>query len=173
MKIRLSNIACLLAITAFGGLASTASASGVHITKAGVTFTADHNVLTLTASGQIAGLGNGAIVTISATANPTTTCTNQGGNAAPGQNPAPITLTGTTGVPDTGSKNGSRPFSVTTTPPTQPTDASDAGCPNDSWTAHIDDLCFTSATLTFQQPDKNGNLVTVLTVGPIFFNPCK
>jgi len=151
MKTRLSNIACLLAITALGGLALTASASGVHLTKAGVTFTADHNVLTLTASGAIAGLGNGAIVTISATA---------------------ITLTGTTGVPDTGSKNGNRPFSVTTDQPTQPTDASDAGCPNDSWTAHIDDLCFTSATLTFQQPDKNGNLVTVLTQ-QFFFNPCK
>jgi len=160
-----------LTVIALGGLASTAYASGVHFTKAGVTFTADPNVLTLTASGAIAGLGNGAIVTIAATADPTTTCTNQGGNPAPGQNPAPIILTGTTGVPDTGGKNGSRPFSVTTDPPTQPTDASDAGCPNDSWTAHIDSLCFTSATLTFQQPDKNGNLVTVLTK-TFFFVPC-
>ena len=172
MKTRLNNIACLLAITALGGLASTASSSGVHLTKAGVTFSANHTTLTLTASGAIAGLGTGAIVTISATANPTTTCTNQGGNAAPGQNPAPIILTGTTTInPDTNGKNGSRPFSVTTDQPTQPTDASDAGCPNDSWTAHIDDLCFTSATLTFQQPDKNGNLVTVFTK-TFFFNPC-
>src|SRR5947207_13607356 len=100
MRPTVNNIACLLPITARGGLASTASASGVRITKAGVTFTADHNVLTLPASGQIAGLGNGAIVTISATANPTTACTNQGGNPAPGQSPAPITLTGTTGVPE-------------------------------------------------------------------------
>jgi hypothetical protein len=172
MKTRLNNIACLLAITALGGLALTAYASGVHLTKAGVTFTADHTNLTLNASGAIAGLGNGATVTLTATANPTTTCTNQGGNAAPGQNPAPIVLTGTTAIPDGGGKNGSRPFSVTTNPPTQPTDASDAGCPNDSWTASIDDLCFTSATLTFQQPDKNGILQTVLTK-QFFFNPCK
>ncbi|SRR6266487_1250895 len=172
MKAKIT-IVCLLAITALGGLALTASASGVHIqNKPALTFTADHTNLTLTASGVIAGLGNGAIVTITATANPTSTCTNQGGNAAPGQNPAPITLTGTAPISDTGGHAGSRPFSVTTTPPTQPTDASDAGCPNDSWTAHIDDLCFTSATLTFQQPDKNGNLVTVLTQ-QFFFNPCK
>jgi hypothetical protein len=172
MKTRFKQIACLLAITALGGLAATAIASGVHITKAGVQFVADHNNLTLTASGQIAGLGNGAIVTISATADPTTTCTNQGGTAAPGQNPAPIILTGTATVsPDTNGKNGSRPFSVTTDPPTQPTDGTDAGCANDNWTAHIDDLCFTSATLTFQQPDKNGNLVTVFTQ-TFNFNPC-
>jgi hypothetical protein len=171
MKTRFKQIAMLLAITALGGLAVTAFASGVHITKAGVTFTADHNNLTLNASGQIAGLGNGAIVTLVATANPTTTCTNQGGNAAPGQNPAPITVSGSTAIPDTGGKNGSRPFSVTTNPPTQPTDGTDAGCANDTWTASIDDLCFTSATLTFQQPDKNGNLVTVLTK-TYNFNPC-
>jgi hypothetical protein len=160
----------LLAITALGGLASIAFASGVHIQKPGATFTADHNNLTLNASGVIAGLGSGAIVTITAQANPTTTCTNQGGNQAPGQNPGSITVSGTTGIPDANAKNGSRPFSVTTDPPSQPTDASDAGCANDNWTAHIDDLAFTSATLTFQQPDKNGNLVTVLTQ-TFFFNP--
>src|SRR6266542_4708758 len=71
-----------LTVIALGGLASTAYASGVHFTKAGVTFTADPNVLTLTASGAIAGLGNGALVTIAPTADPTTTCTNQGGNPA-------------------------------------------------------------------------------------------
>src|SRR2546429_9648441 len=131
MKTRFKHIACLLAITALGGLASIAYASGVHITKAGVTFTADHNNLTLTASGQIAGLGNGAIVLMSATADPTTTCTNQGGNQAPGQNPAPITVTGSSAIPDTGGRNGSRPFTVTTNPPTQPTDAKAAGGPND------------------------------------------
>jgi hypothetical protein len=172
MRDRFSKYAWLLAMTILGGLALTAYASGVHITKAGVSFVADHTNLTLTASGAIAGLGNGAIVNITATADPTTTCTNQGANPAPGQNPAPIILTGTATVsPDTNGRNGSRAFSVTTDKPSQPTDASDAGCPNDNWTASIDDLCFTSATLTFQQPDKNGNLVTVLTK-TFNFNPC-
>ena len=172
MKARFSKFTWLLATTILGGLALTAYASGVHITKAGVTFVADHNNLTLTASGQIAGLGNGAIVSLVATADPTTSCTNSGGNKAPGQNPAPITVSGSTALPDGNGTNGSRPFSVTTNPPTQPTSAKAAGCPNDGWTAHIDDLCFTSATLTFQQPDKNGNLVTVLTK-TFNFNPCQ
>ena len=151
-------------------VALTAVASGVHFTKAGVSFVADHNNLTLTASGQISGLGNGAIVSLSATANPTTTCTNGGGTQAPGQNPGSITVTGATALPDANGTNGSRPFSVTSNPPTQPTSGKAGGCPNNSWTATIDDLAFTSATLTFQQPDKNGNLVTVLTQS-YTFNP--
>src|SRR5207244_1157626 len=163
MKTRLNKIACLLAVTALGGVAVTALATGVHFTKAGVTFTADHNNLTLNASGAVAGLGNGVVVSLSATADPTTTCTNSGGNAAPGQNPAPITVTGATALPDADGRNGSRPFSVTTNPPTQPTSGKAGGCPNNSWTASIDDLAFTRAPLTFQQPDKTGNLVTVST----------
>lgn len=171
MKTRFKYIAMLLAITALGGLAVTAIASGVHFQKGSPTFTADHNNLTLNASGQIAGLGGGAIVNITATGNPTTTCTNQGGNQAPGQNPGSITITGTAPVSDSGGKNGSRPFTVTTQPPSQPSSGKAGGCPNDSWTASIDDICFTSATLSFQQLDKKGNLVTVLTQ-TFNFNPC-
>ena len=171
MKTRFKYIAMLLAITALGGLAVTAIASGVHFQKGSPTFTADHNNLTLNASGVIAGLGNGATVTLSATAIPTTTCTNQGGNQAPGQNPGSITVTGASALPDANGTNGSRPFTVTTNPPAQPSSGKAGGCPNNTWTAHIDDLCFTSATLTFQQLDKNGNPVTVLTK-TFNFNPC-
>ena len=172
MKVRFSKFTWLLAITILGGLTLTAYASGVHFTKAGVSFVADHNNLTLTASGQIAGLGNGATVTLSVTADPTTTCTNAGGNAAPGQNPAPIVVTGAVALPDGDGTNGNRPFSVTTNPPTQPSGGKAGGCPNNSWTAHIDDLAFTSATITVQQLDKNGNPVTVLTK-TFNFNPCQ
>jgi len=52
------------------------------------------NGLALAVSGALSGLGNGdVLVSITATANVTSTCTNQGGNAAPGQNPAPTTVT--------------------------------------------------------------------------------
>ena|SRR5712691_2379132 len=151
MKATFSKIAWLLAITSLGGLASTASA-GVHY-LGDVTFTKDCATLTLTASGRIAGLGNAnAIVSISAAANPTTTCTSPGGNQSPGQNPAPIILTGVASVNnDADPKNGSRSFMVTTDPPTQPTNAKTAGCPNKNWTAHIDNLDFTSATITVTQ----------------------
>ena len=124
------------------------------------------NGITLTASGELAGLGNGdVLVTLIATADVTSTCTTQGGNQAPGQNPAPLTVTGSEAIPASEIKNGNTPFNVTTeAPPTVIPGAPD--CPNPNWTESIDDLAFTSATIIVEQPAGTTVLTVTCTFSP-------
>ena len=117
--------------------------------------------LTLAASGELAGLGNGdVLVTLTAQADVTATCTNQGGNQAPGQNPAPITVRGSQAIPETEIKNGNTPFSVLTVAP-DPIIPGAPDCPNANWTEVIEDLAFTSAVITVEQPP--GTVVLMVT----------
>jgi len=151
------------AVTAVAALGTNAAlASSVHLKggrNAEPAFT--DNVLTLAADGALAGLGNGdVLVTLTATADVTATCTNQGNNQAPGQNPAPITVSGSEAIPEDEIKNGTTPFSVETEAPVTPIPGAPE-CPNPNWTEDITDLAFTSATITVEQPP--GTLVLTVT----------
>jgi hypothetical protein len=122
------------------------------------------NGLTATATGTLAGLGNGnVIVTLSfPNATGTTTCTNPGGNQAAGQNPAtPAAVSGSQLI--TQVKNGTVSFVVTTDPPPNPTSAA-AGCPNGNWTAAFDNITFGSGTITVQQETFQGSGVYVTVI---------
>ena len=120
------------------------------------------NGLTATATGALAGLGNGnVIVTLSfPNATGTTICSNKGGTDAPGQNPAvPAPVSGSQFITDV--KNGTLAFVVTTLPPPNPSSAA-AGCPNPNWTASFDDITFGAGTITVQQETFQGSGVFVV-----------
>jgi hypothetical protein len=157
-RVLMPLIAALLAV---GLTATSALAASPHV-KSGPSFT--DNGLTLTATVTYAGLGNfDTTQNLSATGNPTATCTNPAGaTQPPGQNPASVTLTGSTSVPASDIKNGNVTLTTTTNAPTSPIPGA-PGCPNTKWTETITDVAFTSATITLSQ-----NNVVVLIVNCTF-----
>jgi hypothetical protein len=134
------------------------------------------NGVTLTATVSYAGLGNfDTLQTLSATGNVTATCTNPAGaTQPPGQNPAPVTLTGSTAIPAGDIKNGNVTITTKTNAPVSPIPGA-PGCPNSMWTETITDVAFTSATIQlFQDSNGNGTFDTgelVITVNVTFSPP--
>jgi hypothetical protein len=150
--------------------AGPAVASSVHLKggrNAEPRFT--DNGLTLTAAGDLAGLGNGdVLVTLTARAQPTASCTNPAGaTQPPGQNPAETTVSGSQAIPAPAVQNGNTPFSVVTQAPSPNPITGAPDCPNPQWTERITDMAFTSAIITVEQPP--GTLV--LTVTCTFSSP--
>jgi hypothetical protein len=108
----------------------------------------------LIADGALTGLGNlQAKVLLDASGFPVVSCTNQGGNKAPGQNPPKISALGEQLISglDLTKKNGRSPFSVETNDP-QFVDPVEYGCPNANWTAEVDFIFWTDATINVVDP---------------------
>jgi hypothetical protein len=146
---KLTRLAVLFAVIMAAPLIYAAS---VHF-KGGNPDFSDQGV-TLKTCFSLSGLGNQDVtITIKAAGFATTTCTNKGGNEAPGQNKTPISSTAQETIPSTQIKNGNLSVCLTTSVPPAPS-ATDAGCPNGNWTTSLEDVQFTSAEVIVMQGGK-------------------
>jgi hypothetical protein len=104
----------------------------------------------LECTGKVAGLGGTTFrIDVSATGVADVTCTNPGGNVAPGQSFS-FAGAGSSGDQLT-PRNGQFRFSVETVAPTAPP----GSCPNPKWTATVTDVAFGPATISLFE---NSNL---------------
>ena len=97
--------------------------------------------------GTFTGVGTTDVdIDLDATGVPVVTCTNQGGNEAPGQNPSAVFADGSGGLGAL-SKSGKAALSAFAENPDDPSwDL--GGCPSSNWTAHIEGVLWDSLTLT-------------------------
>jgi hypothetical protein len=132
--------------------------SGHFVTGGGNTPVCTDEGTIVMCTATVAGLGGTEFeITIDATGTAAVTCTNPGGNTAPGQDTT-VETSGTTGEQTTDT-NGNFQIDVSTDDP-EPLPATPT-CPNPSWTPDIDDVTFTTAVLNLFQ---EGVLVDTLTV---------
>ena len=136
--------------------ATTASAFAAKARFSKVSFTLG----SLIASGDLAGLGRDDVtVTLEASGVPVVSCANPNGSKAPGQNPPKVSARGDQFLAhQTYTKNGSSPFFVETGA-VEIKSAKAMGCPNNNWTATIDFVFWTNATLTLHDVTANKDIV--------------
>jgi hypothetical protein len=150
MRLKKRFVAVAALVGAIAALSTVAFAASPHF-KGNNPIAFTDNILTLSGTASYAGLGNfDSLQVLTATGNTASTCTNKGGNQAPGQNPAPVTLVGATPVEADDIKNGNVTILSTTDPPVTPVPGA-PGCENTNWTEDINDVLFTSATIRLFQ----------------------
>ena len=153
MKRAISVVIATLAIAL--GLPAVAMAQSGHFVG---TPTCTDEGTTVECQGKVAGLGGTTFeITVDAVGIATVTCTNPGGNVAPGQNTT-VNTSGTTGELET-PRNGQYRFTGSTDDPgplpSTPT------CPNNKWTPDVVDVDFTNATITLLEGGVVSDMITV------------
>jgi hypothetical protein len=149
-RLLVATVAALSLLTAFGG---TAFAQSGHFV--GTPVCTDEGT-TVECSGKVAGLGGTTFtITVTATGTASVTCTNPGGNVAPGQS-FTTTVAGSNG-PFPTPRNGQARFTLESVAPTAPA----GSCPNPMWTATVTDVAFTDATITLREDGTVSDVITV------------
>src|ERR1043166_642233 len=150
MKRMLFKMFSLLAVFVVASITSSVVwAQNVHNKKGP---TCADNGLTASCTGALSGLGNyDILVRLTTSGTGDTTCTNSGGNTAPGQNPGLTipTITGIQIIPASNTKNGNAGYTVVTQQPADPT-SQQAGCPNTNWSATWSNISFTGISIAGQ-----------------------
>ncbi len=152
MKKRILFLLSVLLVTAL--FASPVSAGGgVGLTRV------QFSLGSLITQGTATGLGNTDwVLKLDGIGRASVMCTNNGGNAVPGQSSPHVDGTGTQALPGDSQlrKNGKSPFSIEAKPDaeTNPTqfDWVAGGCPNSNWTARVDFVYWDFATITVFSP---------------------
>jgi hypothetical protein len=141
-----TKIFSLLIVSLLVMLMVTPVSAGPGIGLSGVKF----SLGSLIAEGTLTKLGNTDVtVVLDAVGIPAITCSNNGGNAVPGQSSPKIIASGQQSLLSNSPvrKNGKSPFGVETEDPTS-IPWNEAGCPNSHWSAHIDFIYWTDATIS-------------------------
>jgi hypothetical protein len=133
---------------------STASAGG-NVGLRSVQF----SLGSLDVTGTLTGLGgykDGVQVDLTATGNPVVTCVSPGGkDNPPGQNPSQVSATATQIITQI-FKNGTASVAVSAEPTLT---GIQGGCANDNWTARIDFVFWTHASIVVTDLSTNGVLL--------------
>jgi hypothetical protein len=150
--VRRTLVVIVLALAALT-FAATASAQSGHFV--GDPTCTDEGTF-LECTGKVAGLGGTTFrIDVSASGTADVTCTNPGGQVAPGQSFS-FAGAGSTGDQLT-PRNGQFRFTVETVAPTAPA----GSCPNPMWTATVTDVQFGDATLTLFEDSTVSDTITV------------
>lgn len=137
-------------------VASTVSAGG-NVGLNSVAFRSGSLIATGTFT-ALGGYSEGVIAKLFASGIPVVTCTNQGGTEAPGQNPPKVSADGEQFIgPQPVTKKGTAPLDVTAK--TGLITGIQGGCPNNNWTATIDSVIWTNATIIVTDAETGAELL--------------